>query len=208
MFTGIIEAISPILGIHKGSSSTMVRIGRPDTFDDLRIGASIACNGICLTVVEHTSEAFSVEVMAETLAKSNAHAWSSSTRLNLERALKTGARLDGHWVQGHVDRTSELMDRREDNGSTYLRFALNAQDSKLVVPQGSIAINGVSLTIARLESTSFSVALISHTVQNSNLSLLTKGDAVNLEYDIIGKYLLRQSDKPEMTLEWLHEQGF
>jgi riboflavin synthase len=208
MFTGIIEAVAPILSIRKGNNAWLARISRPESFDDLAVGASVACNGICLTVVDHTSAEFSVELMAETLAKSNARHWRSETRINLERALQIGGRLDGHWVQGHVDRASRLLERKDEHGSSYLRFALDRDDSRLVVPQGSIAINGVSLTIARLDTASFSVALISHTLQNSNLGIIKTGEEVNLEYDIIGKYLARQKDNPEITMEWLHEKGF
>lgn len=185
-----------------------VMISRPGSFDDIAKGSSIACNGICLTVVSFTDSTFTIEVMAETITKSNARFWQAGTKLNLERAMKIGSRLDGHWVQGHVDSTSTLMDRHDERGTTYLRFHLCREHAGLVAPQGSIAINGVSLTIARLDGNSFSVALISHTLENSNLSALRAGTEVNLEYDIVGKYLLRQNAKPQMTMEWLHEQGF
>jgi len=208
MFTGIIEAIAPVKQVSRTGNAVQVDISRPASFDDLREGASIACNGICLTVTSFSAAEFKVELMAETLGKSNARYWKTGTRLNLERALKSGGRLDGHWVQGHVDRTAPLLSKHTEHGTTYLRFGLHKDDSGLVVPQGSIAINGVSLTIARLNTSDFCVALISHTLANSNLNDLHAGDEVNLEYDIVGKYILRQKEKSPLSMEWLHEQGF
>ncbi len=210
MFTGIIESVSKIQTIKTSGKTTILTITRPDTFTILSFGDSIACDGICLTVTDFTREEFSVEVMAETLAKSTATEWKAGRELNLERALKLGGRLNGHWVQGHIDCTSVLLDKASRNGTLYLRFQINAKDKPLLIPQGSIAINGVSLTIAELADTRFTVALIGHTVQNTNLSQLLQHDKVNLEYDLVGKYLLRfrTADKPQITEEWLHEQGF
>jgi riboflavin synthase len=192
MFTGIIEATSPILGISSQSGSKYLKISRPTAFSDLKIGSSIACNGICLTVLEHDDKTFTVQVMNETLSKSSAGSWRNGEILNLERALKLGDRLDGHWVMGHIDRAVKFL-RKEQRGNTwYFHYELFAGDRQLLIPQGSIAINGVSLTVALLTNRDFSIALIEHSLQNSNLPLVQPGSLVNLEYDALGKYILRR----------------
>ncbi len=191
MFTGIIDAQSKLLSVQSQSGKKLLCISKPDFFSDLKSGSSIACDGICLTVLEYDSRSFKVEIMNETLQKSTAKSWQPGRILNLERALQIGSRLDGHWLQGHIDRELRLISHHKLNNTDYLRFELQNADRALVVPQGSIALNGTSLTIADLKSDSFSVALIGHTLSNSNLSSLKPGDKVNVEYDILGKYVLR-----------------
>jgi len=151
---------------------------------------------------------FEVEVMAETLAKSTAGAWNTNTLLNLEPALKLGERLDGHWVQGHIDRVTKLLETSTKADTTRLRFSLDSRDRELLVPQGSIAVNGVSLTVSELDPSSFCVALISHTLKHTNLSQLVPGAAVNLEYDVLGKYVRALHQSGSLSLESLHEKGF
>lgn len=208
MFTGIIQATAKVLRSSEASGKLLLTIQRPTSFSDLALGASIACDGICLTVIKFDSQSFSVEVMRETAQKTTAAAWKTNTVLNLERALKLGDRLDGHWVQGHIDRTAKLLETKVKGSTRYLRLMLEPQDAHLVVPQGSIAINGVSLTIADLSASSFSVALIGHTLENSNLGRLTTGSAVNLEFDILGKYIRTLHQNTDLSRENLYEQGF
>ena len=208
MFTGIIEAVSPIKAIQQKAGKTNITIARPALFNDIKQSSSIACNGICLTVIEFDKSSFTVEVMHETFKKTTAGSWKTGDLVNLERALAIGSRLDGHWVQGHVDTTSALLETRTQNSTLYLSFALNAKDKPLMVNQGSIAINGVSLTISELKTNRFSVALIGHTIDNTNLGMLAMGSKINLEYDIIGKYLLRQKGLDNINLEYMNEQGF
>ena len=191
MFTGIIETQSKLLAVQPQSGKKILRIAKPEFFTDLKSGSSIACDGICLTILDFNAVSFQVQVMNETLQKSTAQNWQTGRILNLERALQLGARLDGHWLQGHVDRELRLISHQKINNTDYLRFELVNADRALLVSQGSIAINGVSLTIADLRSDSFSVALIGHTWDNSNLSNLMPGDRVNVEYDILGKYIHR-----------------
>lgn len=192
MFTGIIESVSPIISQKSDASGKFVTIQMPEIFDDIKIGSSIACNGICLTVLEFDRASFTVQVMAETLSKSNAGLWKNGDKLNLERALRLGDRLDGHWVMGHVDRAARFL-RKEQRGNTgYYHYELHSQDRRLMIPQGSIAINGVSLTVAGLSNREFYVALIKHTEEFSNLTMITAGTLVNLEYDALGKYLLQK----------------
>ena len=210
MFTGIIEATMPVLSIGSSQNKTIVTLERPSTFDDLSYGSSIACNGICLTVLKFDGKSFSVEVMNETKDKTNAAHWKVGDKINLERALKVGSRLDGHWVQGHVDTATKMLKREILSGTLYLWFRLPAEDRKLVVAQGSIAINGVSLTVAGIWSDSFSVALIGHTESNTNLTALDSRSSINIEYDVLGKYILnmQQPKNPKISEKWLYEQGF
>lgn len=192
MFTGIIEALGTIISIKKDGGGQYVSFKRPKDFDDLKIGSSVACNGICLTVLELDSHQFTVQVMQETLKKSNAGLWKAGDLINLERALKIGGRLDGHWVMGHIDRAVRFLRKEMQKDTGYYYFELYPQDRQLLIPQGSIAINGVSLTLAGLSSKEFYVALIKHTESFSNISLLKGGALANLEYDALGKYLLRR----------------
>jgi len=210
MFTGIVEATAPVLNLVRNGKVMNCRMERPAPFDDLNSGCSIACHGICLTVKEFDAGSFTVEMMNETLVKTNAHTWRTGTLLNLERALKIGGRLDGHWVLGHVDTAVALTKSILKNDTRYLSFALPEQFRPLAVPQGSIAINGVSLTIAELSGTQFTVALIGYTLTHTTLSKLGIGDMVNVEFDILGKYVHHQGNSPngKITMDWLYEQGF
>jgi riboflavin synthase len=201
MFTGIIKATAKLISTGSAGGMKQLRIQRPPALPVPEIGASIACDGICLTVVAFDHNSFTVEVMNETAAKTTASNWKPGTLLNLEPALRMGDPLDGHWVQGHIDRTARLLEKKVINATTYLRFELDSRDGRLVAPQGSIAVNGVSLTIADLASNSFTVALIGHTLANTNLSLLPSGGEVNLEYDILGKYLARLQTNRPLTAE-------
>ena len=208
MFTGIIEAISPIISLNDRGGKRYLKLQRPPSFENIKEGDSIACDGICLTVISLDKSSFEVELMAETLKKSTAASWKIGSKINLERALRVGDRLDGHWVQGHVDSVLTLKQIRTIDKTPYYYFNYPKEDAELLVPQGSICLNGVSLTLAELSPTSFAVALIGHTLQNSNLSLLSVGAKVNVEYDILGKYILRKQQLKPISEEWLHEQGF
>lgn len=192
MFTGIIEAISSIQSIKADKGNMLVSIARPGFFDDIKQGSSIAVNGICLTVLEYDAKSFTVQVMHESRQKTSAGTWKIGDKVNLERALKLVDRLDGHWVMGHIDCAAKYL-RKEQRGNTdYYYFDFPPQDRKYLIPQGSIAIDGTSLTIAELMNRSFSVALIRHTTENTRMPLLKAGDFVNLEYDALGKYILQK----------------
>lgn len=208
MFTGIIEVTAKVLRVVPSAGSRIVSIQRPASFSPPKEGASVACDGICLTVIRFSEAGFEVEVMAETLAKSTAGSWNAGILLNLEQALKMGDRLDGHWVQGHIDRVAKLLQTSTKGSTTWLRFSLEPRDRELLVPQGSVAVNGVSLTVSELASSSFSVALISHTRQTTNLGQLAPGAAVNLEYDVLGKYIRALHKTGSLSLESLYEKGY
>ena len=194
MFTGIIEATAIISNIRVQQGTKLLQIERPEIFTDIHHGSSIACNGICLTVLSFDAHSFTVQVMNETLGKSTAGTWKNGDTLNLERALRLGDRLDGHWVMGHIDTTSRFL-RKELRGNTgYYFFEMHNNDRHLMIPQGSIAIDGISLTIAKLNPHDFAVALIQHTEDNTRLPRLKTGEPVNLEYDALGKYILRSKN--------------
>ncbi len=214
MFTGIIEEIGEIKEISHQAGKRYLTITSKRINTDVKIGDSIACNGICLTLTHFTTSTITVEVMNETISKTTVKQWNIGSKINLERALKFNSRLDGHIVQGHVDTITNIISVNEVNKTRYLKLNLPNEFAELVVPQGSIAINGVSLTVAKLDFSSLQVALISLTENLTNLSLLTSGDLVNIEFDIIGKYILRKNSissaqpKSKISQAWLNEQGF
>ncbi|MDX9950296.1 MAG: riboflavin synthase [Candidatus Cloacimonadaceae bacterium] len=201
MFTGIILATSRVLRVVPSAGAKMLSIQRPKVLGELKIGASIACDGICLTLTGFSESSFEAEIMAETLAKTTAGSWNTNSIVNLEPALKIGDSLDGHWVQGHIDRVSTLLESKTRGATTWLRFELDSRDRALMVPQGSVAVNGVSLTISELKPASFTIALISHTRQNTNLGQLSPGAKVNLEYDVLGKYARALHETGSLKLE-------
>jgi len=214
MFTGIIEEVGVIKQISNQGGKRYLTIACSKINSDLKIGDSIACNGICLTLTQFTSSSITIEAMNETISKTSLKDWSINSPINLERALRFNGRLDGHIVQGHVDTLSHILSIKDVNKTKYIQIYLAQEFAELVVSQGSIAINGVSLTIAKLDTSSLQVALITLTENLTNLSLLKPGDYVNIEFDIIGKYILRKNSlsssqsKPKLTQAWLNEQGF
>lgn len=208
MFTGIIEEIGNIARIVSSADKKHLTINCKKVTADIKLGDSVACNGICLTVIRFDSSSITVEVMNETMQKSSASKWTIGSKLNLERALLLTNRLDGHIVQGHVDSTSFISNVKQVASTKYITIALPAEWKHLIVPQGSIAINGISLTVAKLSETDFQVALISFTEGHTTLTSAKVGEIVNLEFDIIGKYLYRFSTKPNITKEWLSGKGF
>lgn len=209
MFTGIIEELGRLENFHDKAGKRYLHISCSKIIADLKIGNSVCCNGACLTVTGFTNQQITVEVMQETLIKTTIRLWKPAAKINLERALSIKGRLDGHIVQGHVDCITEFI-RKEQNGeTTYLWYKLPLNQQDMVTYQGSIAVNGVSLTIARLEKDRFAVALITHTLNETNLAELNR--YVNLEFDILGKYIVRyfnNHQKSGVTMEWLREKGF
>ena len=208
MFTGIIEEVGKISRIENRSGKKYFTINCRKILDSIKIGDSFACNGICLTVINFTDSTIKVEAMLETLSKTTAHFWKNSDLINLERAMKIGSRFDGHLVQGHIDTISKQKSKYTSNQNLFLEYEIPSSFSEFIVPQGSISINGVSLTIAELKQDSFKVAIIGHTRENTNLE---KSTFVNLEFDIIGKYVQRFLNKNrtnKISQEMLIEKGF
>lgn len=207
MFTGLIEKVSKVENIVFNSYGAKVYY-RAD-FDDVKIGDSIAINGVCLTVTSIERDIFSADIMKETLNISNLKNLKKNDEINLERALKLNSRLDGHIVSGHIDTTANVAEIKQDGFSKRIKFAC---DSALIVKKGSIVINGVSLTVVEVYKNGFEVSLIPETLNKTNLKNLKIGDIVNIEYDLIGKYIQKflslNNEKPKLTLEFLKENGF
>ena len=194
MFSGIVEATGVIRAIQKEGSNVHLTI-QSSLSGESYIDQSIAHNGVCLTVVKKTSDTHIVTAIEETLNKSNLNDLKINSLINLERSVLATSRMDGHFVQGHVDTTVVCRDVVEADGSWYYTFELPKEYNKLVVPKGSICINGVSLTIADLTTDTFSVAIIPYTFENTNFKTLQKGNMVNIEFDILGKYIVNYLDK-------------
>ena len=193
MFTGIVQAIGSVLAVAPTDGGLRLRIRCPDLSEHLPIGASIAVDGTCLTVIEATAEAFSVELTRTTLARTIADSYAEGSQVNLEPALRLVDRLDGHLVQGHVDGVGRVLDIASEGGDTCsVDVELPAGVAAVTVLHGSIAVNGVSLTVSALPARDHCrAALIPHTMEVTTLSELRPGDRVNLEGDLIGKYLGR-----------------
>jgi len=193
MFTGIIEELGTVEETIK--DGTNVRLGIKASFaEELRVDESVAHNGICLTVTQISNGSFYVTAIEETLNKTNLGVLKQGDKVNLERSLRAGSRMDGHIVQGHVD-LSATVKEISSNGDSWI-FVISYEDQNhLTVEKGSITVNGVSLTVVDSKKGAFSVAIIPHTYENTTFHLLKTGDIVNLEFDIIGKYVSRLMDK-------------
>lgn len=196
MFTGIITAIGTIRAITPVGDGKDMRlvIGTPWDTTQIAIGASIASNGCCLTVIERDADWYAVEVSAESIAKTAIGGWLVGTRVNLERALKLGDELGGHIVSGHVDGTGHLVSRSAEHGSLRLVFEVPPELARFIAPKGSIAINGVSLTVNEVDGVRFGVNIIPHTADNTTLGLLTGRDPVHLEIDMLARYVARLTE--------------
>jgi riboflavin synthase len=198
MFTGLITGIgtiSAVTPLGAGADARFV-IRTPDNAawagTDKVLGASIACSGVCLTVIESGADWFAVEVSAETLDKSTLGSWAPGSRINLEGSLRIGDELGGHIVSGHVDGLAEVVAATQEHGSTRWVFRLPADLAPFVAPKGSIAINGVSLTVNEVEGRDFGVNIIPHTAAHTNFGYLVPGDRVNIEIDMLARYVARQ----------------
>ncbi len=191
MFTGLVEGTGVLLRVERRGPDARMVIRAEYDLRDLSLGESVAVDGACLTVVAFEGRTFTVDVSAETLSKTTLGSKSPGARLNLERALRLGDRLGGHWVTGHVDGLGTLMDRKMEGRSWRLSFSIPPELSRYVVPKGSIAVNGVSLTVNTCAPGVFHVNVIPHTADVTTIGALRIGDAVNIETDIIGKYVER-----------------
>jgi riboflavin synthase len=190
MFTGIIETLGTIIDIQKEKSNITFTI-KSSISDELRVDQSLAHDGVCLTVVKVANNMHKVTAIDETLQKSNLNKWEINSKINLERCTKINERLDGHIVQGHIDCVA-ICEKIEDvSGSWKFTFKANEASKKLIVEKGSISINGVSLTVVNSTGNLFSVAIIPYTYKNTSFCNIEKGSLVNIEYDIIGKYVLK-----------------
>ena len=187
MFTGIIENLSEIKEINKEGDNLSISL-KSEITNELKIDQSLSHNGVCLTVVDINDNIYKVTAIKETILKSSIKNWKIGDMINIERAMKLGDRLDGHMVQGHVDQTAICTKISEENGSWYFYFEYQ-RSSNLTIEKGSISINGVSLTIVESMDNRFSVAIIPYTYDNTNFKNIKVGDLVNIEFDMIGKYI-------------------
>ncbi len=217
MFTGIIEELGVIQELRIAAEGAKITIAARQVLSGLKIGDSVSVNGVCLTATQMLSGSFLCDISAETLRLSNFKLAKPGARVNLERSLVIGDRLGGHFVLGHVDGIGRLMSKKASGMGFVTTFSYPKELERYFVYKGSIAINGISLTIAALEPSAFSVAVIPHTFEWTNLRELNAGDPVNLEVDVLGRYFERffqlgllQGEKPGsgLTSEYLKNQGF
>ena len=188
MFIGIIETLGTIQQIDKQQTNVNITINSTIT-NELKIDQSVAHNGVCLTVVAISNNLYTVTAIDETINKTNLGSWEVGDSINLERAMKLGDRLDGHIVQGHVDQTATCIVAKETNGSWLYTFEYNAKQNNITIEKGSITVNGVSLTVVDSQNNQFSVAIIPYTYEHTNFKSFKVGTKVNLEFDVIGKYV-------------------
>lgn len=216
MFTGIIEEVGVIKNIKMGAKSAVITIQANTVMEDIHLGDSIAMNGVCLTVTSFDKNSYSVDVMHETLRRTNLGALKGGSRVNLERAMAADGRFGGHIVAGHVDGTGMITSMKQDDNAVWIDIETDASVLKYIVEKGSITIDGISLTVAQVDSRSFAVSVIPHTGMHTTLLEKKPGDSVNLETDMIGKYVEKllgyqeqeQKPKSNITMEFLMENGF
>ena len=190
MFTGIIESLGEVIALKKDKTNLHITIKSKVT-EALKIDQSVAHNGVCLTVIEINNNAYTVTAIDETLSKTNLNKLKVNDSVNLERAMKLGDRLDGHIVQGHVDQTGKCLAIEEQIGSWIFTFEYTEGTDNITIEKGSVTINGVSLTVLNSNKNKFSVAIIPYTYMHTNFSSIKINDLVNLEFDVIGKYVAR-----------------
>lgn len=214
MFTGIIEELGTIQSMQTARDGARIIVNAPTILSDARIGDSIAVNGVCLTVVEKTATTFTADLSAETLRRTSLKQIRVGSKVNLERPMTPNARFGGHIVQGHVDGMGEFASAKAVGDGWNVRITFPAELGKYIVEKGSITVDGISLTVAALGDNWFEIAVIPHTWKVTNLSSLKRGEAVNLEVDIIAKYVERMltphlAAKPStLTIEKLQQLGY
>ncbi len=206
MFTGIVEEVGKVTLVRSGN----LVITASDVLQGMELGGSINVNGVCLTIIRLDTNSFSVDIMPETLERSNLGLLSAGDRVNLERPLSLGGRLGGHLVQGHVDATGRVVSTRWDGEAVIIKFEAPPQVMRYVVEKGFIAVDGMSLTVVTRDNSSFQVSVVGYTRQHTTLGDRQVGDAVNLEADIIAKYVeqLGQARSTGVTADFLQEHGF
>lgn len=216
MFTGIVEEVGEITGLRRTATSTVLSVHAKTVLEGTKLGDSIAVNGVCLTVVRLTGDGFDGDVMPETMRRTNLGALRPKSHVNLERAMAADGRFGGHIVAGHVDGTGTITDLSPEGNAVWVTVAADPQLLRYIVEKGSITIDGISLTVAYVDDTCFKVSIIPHTGQETTLLTRKSGYVVNLECDIIGKYIEKlmkpapEQDKPSggVTVGFLTSHGF
>ena len=217
MFTGIVEEIGTVAAIRKGTKSSGFTLKGNVIFEDMKIGDSIAVNGVCLTVTGKTSDTFTADVMAETLRRSSLGSLTVGSPVNLERAMAANGRFGGHIVSGHIDGTGVIESFVREDNAVWVTIETPEKLLKYIIEKGSIAIDGISLTVAYVDDRCFKVSLIPHTAGNTTLLTKKVGDVVNLENDVVGKYIdkllhfeqeERGSSSGNLSMDFLAKNGF
>lgn len=214
MFTGIIEEVGTVKAVKRSGTSSFIEIQAKKVLEDVHLGDSIAVNGVCLTVTHCDGSIFRADVMNETLSRSSLGSLTTGSPVNLERAMAADGRFGGHIVSGHIDGTGTVSDIRNDGIAVWYTITAPPELLRYIVEKGSIAIDGISLTVAKVTDTSFSVSIIPHTAAQTILGTKKTGDMVNLENDIIGKYVEKLMKPAEaapqsgITMEFLAKNGF
>lgn len=215
MFTGIIEEVGTVKSIQKSAVSSFIQINADTVLSDAHIGDSIAVNGVCLTVTDLTGNYFQADVMNETLSRSSLGSLKNGSTVNLERAMSAQGRFGGHIVSGHIDGTGVISSVKQDGIALWYTINTDSEILRYIVEKGSIAIDGISLTVAKVTANDFSVSIIPHTAAQTVLNSKKTGDTVNLENDIIGKYVEKflnpdekKSEKSRITMDFLAKNGF
>jgi len=213
MFTGIIEAVGTVHAITKGKESMVLEIAAPKILDDVALGDSIAVNGVCLTVTTFSSTNFTVDVMPETVDATSIHELKIGDKVNLERAMSANGRFGGHFVAGHVDGVGKILRKSPRANAVVIDIAISPELAKLSIPRGSITIDGISLTIFKLLPNQVTISVIPHTYQETILHTKKIGDTVNIETDLLGKYIANHLQanagaQSPITKEFLLKNGF
>lgn len=210
MFTGIIEETGIIDNITAGAKSCRLRIKGNIIFDDLKLGDSVAVNGVCLTVAKLTPDSFEADVMAETMRRTGMGALKKGSRVNLERAMAMNGRFGGHIVSGHIDGVGTVLNKVTEDNAVLVTITADADIMKYIIFKGSVTLDGISLTVANVLNDRFTVSIIPHTASETTLLDRNIGDKINIECDVIGKYVEKLMGKPQngITLDFLKENGF
>ncbi len=217
MFTGIVEEIGQIKGVQRNVKSVRLTVAAGKVLEDVKLGDSIAVNGVCLTVTEFSSASFVADVMPETMKRSNLGSLGSGARVNLERALKLSDRLGGHIVSGHIDGMGQIIGKKQDDNAIWISIEAPPAILRYIIEKGSVAIDGISLTVAYVDDHSFKVSIIPHTQDETTLVGLKVGTKVNLENDLTAKYIEKflffnkeekKNERSSLTMNLLEENGF
>ena len=212
MFTGIIEEVGHVKSLHRGAKSFTLEVEAEKVLEGTLVGDSIATNGVCLTVTSLTGHGFTADVMPETVSRTALGELVSGSPVNLERALSLQTRLGGHIVSGHIDGTGRIADRRQDDTALWLTIECDSKLLRYIIEKGSVTLQGVSLTVARVDERSFAISLIPHTQAATTLHQAKVGDLVNIENDIIAKYveklLGKEPDNGSDLLDKMEKYGF
>jgi riboflavin synthase len=216
MFTGIIEEIGEIASVQRGTKSVILTIKADKILEDTKTGDSISTNGVCLTATKIGKGYFTADVMHETIDRSSLGELSKGSKVNLERAMKADGRFGGHMVSGHIDGIGKIVDIKKDDNAIWYKIYAKPEILKYIIEKGSIAIDGISLTVAKITESDFSVSIIPHTIDQTTLGFRKKGDIVNLENDLVGKYIEKfltynnneKSNKSKIDKTFLAANGF